>query len=252
MESKPRFRECRLRRLRHRNDSCPKNKTSSGPHHLLPVRVRTGREPPAQLFACRQRRPADAGQAHPLSARAGDARFRGHRTDLIETLEFARIKKLQLLRSRATAAEGTCEDAERRRRGATGSQIVKVSFKDGENLAAETRGFLVEMTGLYLYLTVEDGKIQRTFIPTHAYADIPSASPSARCLPRSRRIRWTSLRWPAVAAAPAHSAHRRLSYRQPDHLPSSEQVLKDRDQTLRKVSSVQVLVARRGHQQAVR
>lgn len=89
----------------------------------------------------------------------------------IETLEFARIKKLQLLRPVQLLPRELKKMQEAGVAPPTGTQIVKVSFKDGEKLAGETRGFLVEMTGLYLYLAVKDDKVQRTFIPTHAYAD---------------------------------------------------------------------------------
>ncbi len=89
----------------------------------------------------------------------------------IETLAFARIKKLQLLRP----VRMLPRELEKMQKAGvtppTGNQIVRVSFKDGEKFAGETSGFLVEMTGLYLYLVVEDEKVQRTFIPTHAYAD---------------------------------------------------------------------------------
>jgi len=89
----------------------------------------------------------------------------------IETLEFARIKKLQLVRPVQMLPRELEKMQEAGVAPPTGNQIVKVSFKDGEKLAGETRGFLVEMTGLYLYLAVEDDKVQRTFIPKHAYAD---------------------------------------------------------------------------------
>jgi len=95
----------------------------------------------------------------------------------------------------------------------TGSQIVKVSFKDGENLAAETRGFLVEMTGLYLYLTVEDGKIQRTFIPTHAYADYSIGQSLGEVLAAQQKDTVDFVAVGLQLQRTAHSAHRRLSYR---------------------------------------
>jgi hypothetical protein len=89
----------------------------------------------------------------------------------IETLEIARIKKLQLLRHVQLLPRELEKMQEAGVAPPTGTQVVKVSFKDGEKLAGETRGFLIEMTGLYLYLTAGDDRVQRTFIPAHAYAD---------------------------------------------------------------------------------
>ena len=89
----------------------------------------------------------------------------------IATLEIASIKKLQLLRHVRLLPRELEKMQEAGVAPPTGTQVVKVSFKDGEKLAGETRGFLIEMTGLYLYLSAEDDKVQRTFIPTHAYAD---------------------------------------------------------------------------------
>ena len=88
----------------------------------------------------------------------------------VETLKFAAIKKLQLLRPVHLLPRQLEKMQEAGVASPTGTQMVKVSFQDGEKLAAESRGFLVEMTGLYLYLAVEDDKVQRIFIPTHAYA----------------------------------------------------------------------------------
>lgn len=89
----------------------------------------------------------------------------------VERLEFAKVKKLELLRPVQMLPRELKTMREADIAPPTGNQIVKVSFRDGEKLAAETRGFLVEMTGLYLYLAAEDDKVRRFFIPAHAYAD---------------------------------------------------------------------------------
>ena len=89
----------------------------------------------------------------------------------IATVEIASIKKLQLLRHVRLLPRELEKMQEAGVAPPTGTQVVKVSFKDGEKLAGETRGFLIEMTGLYLYITALDDRVQRTFIPTHAYAD---------------------------------------------------------------------------------
>ena len=89
----------------------------------------------------------------------------------IETMEIAGIKKLQLVRHVRLLPRELEKMQKAGVAPPTGTQAVKVSFKDGEKLAGETRGFLIEMTGLYLYLTTGGEKVQRNFIPTHAYAD---------------------------------------------------------------------------------
>ena len=60
----------------------------------------------------------------------------------IETLEIARIKKLQLLRPVQMLPRELEKMQDAGVAPPTGNQIVKVSFKDGEKLAGETRGFL--------------------------------------------------------------------------------------------------------------
>jgi type II secretory ATPase GspE/PulE/Tfp pilus assembly ATPase PilB-like protein len=89
----------------------------------------------------------------------------------VETLEFAGIKKLQLLHPVLLLPRQLEKMQQAGVAPPSSTQIVRVSFKDGEKLTGETRGFLVEMTGLYLYIAVGDDKVQRMFIPTHAYAN---------------------------------------------------------------------------------
>ena len=151
----------------------------------------------------------------------------------IETLEFARIKKLQLLRP----VQMLPKELEKMQQAGvappTGNQIVKVSFKDGEKLAGETRGFLVEMTGLYLYLAVEDDKVQRTFIPTHAYADYSIGPSLGEMLSAQEK---DTVDFVQVGL---HLQQHLRSQRIGDYLTASqiisreflEQVLKDRDPT---------------------
>ncbi len=162
----------------------------------------------------------------------------------IETLEFARIKKLQLPRP----VQLLPRELEKMQNAGvvppTGSQIVKVSFKDGEKLAGETRGFLIEMTGLYLYLTVEDGKIQRTFIPTHAYASYSIGQSLGEMLTAQEKGTVDFVQ--VGLQLQQHLRSQRIG----DYLTASqiisreflEQVLKDRDQTLPESQLGQVLV----------
>ena len=151
----------------------------------------------------------------------------------VETLEFARIKKLQLLRPVQLLPRQLEKMQEAGVAPPTGTQIVKVSFKDGEKLAGETRGFLVEMTGLYLYLAVEDDKVQRTFIPTHAYADYSIGPSLGEMLSEQHEA---TVDFVQVGL---HLQQHLRSQRIGDYLTASEiisrefleQVLKDRDQT---------------------
>jgi type II secretory ATPase GspE/PulE/Tfp pilus assembly ATPase PilB-like protein len=151
----------------------------------------------------------------------------------IETLEIARIKKLQLLRPVQLLPR---ELAKMQAAGVvppTGTQIVKVSFKDGEKLAGETCGFLTEMTGLYLYLVVEEGKVQRTFIPTHAYADYSIGASLGEMLSEQQNDTMDFVQ--VGLGLQQHLRSQRIG----DYLTASEiisrefleQVLKDRDQT---------------------
>jgi len=89
----------------------------------------------------------------------------------VQTLAFAKIKKLHLVRPVQFLPRQLEKMQEAGVAPPAGTQTVKVSFKDGENLAGETRGFLVETTGLYLFLAVENDKVERIFIPAQAYAD---------------------------------------------------------------------------------
>ncbi|HEV8646794.1 MAG TPA: ATPase, T2SS/T4P/T4SS family [Burkholderiales bacterium] len=151
----------------------------------------------------------------------------------IETLEFARIKKLQLLPPVQMVPRELEKMQEAGVAPPTGNQIVKVSFKDGEKLAGETRGFLVEMTGLYLYLSVEDDKVQRTFIPTHAFADYSIGPSLGEMLSAQQK---DTVDFVQVGL---HLQRHLRSQRIGDYLTASqiisreflEQVLKDRDQT---------------------
>jgi type II secretory ATPase GspE/PulE/Tfp pilus assembly ATPase PilB-like protein len=54
---------------------------------------------------------------------------------------------------------------------ASGSQSVTVKFKDGENFEGQTLGFLIEKTGLYLYLALDAERAVRNFLPVEAYSD---------------------------------------------------------------------------------
>jgi len=218
-------------------------------YNLITVRVRTGREPPAQLCACRQRRPIYAGQAHPLLPSRG-ARFRGHRTDFDRDSGDRQDQEAAVAASRADCCEGTREDAGRRRRAATGNQIV-IGFVQGRR-ETRRRDPRVSWSNdrLYLFLTVEDYKVQRTFIPAHAYADYSIASPSARCFPRSRRIRWTFLK--VGLHLQQHLRSQRIGgLSTASQIISGvlEQVLKTGTRPTRKTSSAKSCCGRRSHQQ---
>jgi len=52
---------------------------------------------------------------------------------------------------------------------ASGSQQVSIKFKDGEKFEGQTLGFLIEKTGLYLYLALDEERAVRNFIPAQAY-----------------------------------------------------------------------------------
>ncbi len=151
----------------------------------------------------------------------------------IETLEFAKIKKLQLLRPVQLLPRELEKMQEAGVAPPTGTQIVKVSFKDGENLVSETRGFQVEMTGLFLYLVVEEGKVQRTFIPTHAYNDYSIGLSLGEMLSEQQK---DTVDFVQVGL---HMQQHLRSQRIGDYLTASEiisrefleQVLKDHDQT---------------------
>ena len=54
---------------------------------------------------------------------------------------------------------------------ASGSQLVSVKFKDGEKFEGQTLGFLIEKTGLYLYMALDAERAVRNFIPAQAYID---------------------------------------------------------------------------------
>jgi type II secretory ATPase GspE/PulE/Tfp pilus assembly ATPase PilB-like protein len=151
----------------------------------------------------------------------------------IENLEFAGIKKLQLLRPVQLLPRELKKMQDAGVAPPSGNQIVKVSFTDGENFAGETRGFLVEMTGLYLYLAVEGDEVQRTFIPTHAYADYSIGASLGEMLSGQQK---GTVDFVQVGL---HLQQHLRSQRIGDYLTASqiisreflEQVLKDRDQT---------------------
>jgi type II secretory ATPase GspE/PulE/Tfp pilus assembly ATPase PilB-like protein len=54
---------------------------------------------------------------------------------------------------------------------ATGSQSVRVNFKDGEKFQDQTLGFLIDNTGLYLYLALDAESAVRSFMPAQAYVN---------------------------------------------------------------------------------
>jgi type II secretory ATPase GspE/PulE/Tfp pilus assembly ATPase PilB-like protein len=151
----------------------------------------------------------------------------------IETLEIDRIKKVQLLRPVQLLPRKLERMQEADVAPPTGSQSVRVSFKDGEKLAGETSGFLTEMTGLYLYLVVEEGKVQRTFIPAHAYADYAIGPSLGEMLSEQQQ---DTVDFVQVGL---HLQQHLRSQRIGDYLTASEiisrefleQVLKDRDQS---------------------
>ncbi|HWH49630.1 MAG TPA: ATPase, T2SS/T4P/T4SS family [Burkholderiales bacterium] len=150
-----------------------------------------------------------------------------------ETLEFAKVKKLQLLRPVQMLPRELEKMQAAGVASPTGNQIVKLTFKDGEKLTVATRGFLIEMTGLYLYVVAEDDKVQRTFIPTHAYADYSIGESLGQMLSAQQK---DTVDFVQVGL---HLQQHLRSQRIGDYLTASqiisreflEQVLKDRDQT---------------------
>ena len=162
----------------------------------------------------------------------------------IETLEFTRVKKLLLLRPVQMLPRALQKMQDAGVAPPTGNQIVKVSFGDGEKLAGETCGFLVEMTGLYLFLTAEDGKVQRIFIPKHAYADYAIGPSLGEMLAAQQK---DTVDFVQVGLnLQQHLRSQRIG----DYLTASqiisreflEQVLKDRDQTQPESQLGQVLL----------
>jgi type II secretory ATPase GspE/PulE/Tfp pilus assembly ATPase PilB-like protein len=151
----------------------------------------------------------------------------------IKTLQFDRIKKVQLLRPVQLLPRELERMQEAGVASPTGSQSVRVSFKDGEKLAGETTGFLTELTGLYLYLVVEEGTVQRTFIPAHAYSDYSIGPSLGEMLSEQQQ---DTVDFVQVGL---HLQQHLRSQRIGDYLTASEiisrefleQVLKDRDQS---------------------
>jgi type II secretory ATPase GspE/PulE/Tfp pilus assembly ATPase PilB-like protein len=164
----------------------------------------------------------------------------------IETMEFAKVKKLQLLRPVQLLPKELEKMQQAGVAQPTGNQTVKVSFKDGEKLAGETRGFLVEMTGLYLYLAVEEEKVVRTFIPVHAYADYSIGPSLGEMLSAQQKDKDTVDFVQVGLNLQQHLRSQRIG----DYLTASqiisreflEQVLKDRDQTEPESQLGQILV----------
>ena len=154
-----------------------------------------------------------------------------------------RIKKLLLLRT------GMLPRALQKMQDAgvappTGNQVVKVSFGDGEKLAGETRGFLVEMTGLYLFLTAEHDKVQRIFIPKHAYADY-SIGPSLGEMLSAQQKDTVDFVQVGLHLQQHLRRHRIGDYLTASHIISREflePLLKDRDQTQPESQLGQVLL----------
>ena len=151
----------------------------------------------------------------------------------VETLEFARIKTLQLLRPVRLLPRELEKMQQAGVAPPTGTQVVRVSFNDGNKFAGETRGFLVEMTGLYLYLAVEGDRVQRTFIPALAYTDYSIGPALGEMLSEQQE---DTVDFVQVGL---HLQQHLRSQRIGDYLTASEiisrefleQVLKDRDQT---------------------
>src|SRR5882672_9189458 len=245
MEAKQRLRECRLRRPTPQKGLMPEEQSFvwPTPPYYQYASAQDAKLPRSCLLVGNDGRQMQ-GRLIRFLPEQGTLDFVATGLTSIETLQFARIKKLQLLRP----VQLLPRELEKMQNAGlvppTGNQIVKVSFKDGEKLAGETRGFLIEMTGLYLYLTVEDGKIQRTFIPTHAYADYSIGQSLGEMLTEQRKDTMDFVE--VGLQLQQHLRTQRIG----DYLTASqiisreflEQVLKDRDQTLPESQLGQVLV----------
>lgn len=87
-------------------------------------------------------------------------------------IPFDDIKNLRLIRPVTLKARDI-------RLAEKGAEVVEVStnqkftieFRNAEHLFGETRGFINERHGLYLYLVVERDDVVRCFIPSRAYVD---------------------------------------------------------------------------------
>src|SRR6266850_3991009 len=245
MEAKQRLRECRLRRPTPQKGPMPEEQSFvwPTPPYYQYASAQDAKLPRSCLLVGNDGRQMQ-GRLIRFLPEQGTLDFVATGLTSIETLQFARIKKLQLMRPVQLLPRELEKMQDAGLAPPTGSQLVKVSFKDGEKLAGETRGFLVEMTGLYLYLTVEDGKIQRTFIPTHAYADYSIGQSLGEMLSAQQK---NTVDFVQVGLQlQQHLRSQRIG----DYLTATqiisreflEQVLKDRDQTLPESQLGQVLV----------
>jgi len=97
--------------------------------------------------------------------------FRPMQNGKVLQVPFDEIKNLRLIRPVAFRSRDI-KPAEK------GAEVVEVSsnqkftveFRDGERLMGETRGFVNERHGLYLYLAVARDEVVRCFIPSSAHA----------------------------------------------------------------------------------
>jgi hypothetical protein len=95
--------------------------------------------------------------------------FRPMQNGKVLQIPFDEIKNLRLIRPVALRPR----DIKLAEKGAevvevSSNQKFTVEFRDGERLTGETRGFINERHGLYLYLVVARGEVVRCFIPSAA------------------------------------------------------------------------------------
>ena len=98
--------------------------------------------------------------------------FRPMQGGTVLQVVFDEIKNLRLIRPVALRSR----DVKLAEKGAevvevSSNQKFTVVFRDGERLSGETKGFVQERHGLYLYLVVAGDEIVRCFIPSSALAD---------------------------------------------------------------------------------
>jgi type II secretory ATPase GspE/PulE/Tfp pilus assembly ATPase PilB-like protein len=97
--------------------------------------------------------------------------FRPMQNGKVLQVPFDEIKNMRLIRPVAfrprdiKLAEKGAEVVE-----VSSNQKFTVEFRDGERLIGETRGFVKERHGLYLYLAVARDEVVRCFIPSSAHA----------------------------------------------------------------------------------
>lgn len=118
-----------------------------------------------------------------FSAEAGSLELQPHQSGTPLTLGLNSVKYLRLLRP----IRLTRHDELLKAQGAEvipGSEKQKclIEFKDNDKLSGDTTGFIIEKSGLYLFLCNNADKVIRYFISKHAIKDYQIGAPLGRML----------------------------------------------------------------------